>query len=77
MNLRGLKQMGKREEIEAWMIKEKVDLLFAQETHVPQNRKEKRKEFTWYLNGSKEGERESAGMAVIVRNEIFLKCSHM
>ena len=52
-----------------------IDLLFAQETHVTQNSKEKRKNYTWYLNGSDTGDREFAGMAVIVKNEIheFIK----
>ena len=33
-----------------------------------QNRKEKRKDFTWYLIGNEKGEREFAGMAAVFRN---------
>ena len=45
-----------------------VAILCAQETHVAQNTKEKRTDYTWYLNGNEEGEREFAGMAAVVQN---------
>ena len=44
INLRGLNQPGKREEIERWMNKNQIDIVCAQETHVGQNSKEKRKD---------------------------------
>ena len=52
INLRGMKQQGKREELERWMTKKNIGITCAQETHVSKNC-----EYTWYLNGSDEGER--------------------
>ena len=57
LNLRGLKQVGKREEVEMWMNKQNIDIPCAQETHAALNSKETRKEYTWYLNGNATGER--------------------
>ena len=47
-----------------------MGILCVQETHTSHNSKEKRKDYTWYLNGSNEGEREFAGMAIIIRNKM-------
>ena len=57
LNLRGLKQVGKREEVERWMDQHSIDILAAQETHTSQNSREKRKDYTWFMNGSEEGNR--------------------
>ena len=70
INLRGLKQPGKREEVERWMTAQNIDILMAQETHISQNSREKKKDYTWYLNGNEAGEREFAGMAVVVTNKM-------
>ena len=70
LNLRGLKQAGKREEVERWMEKNGIDILGTQETHISQNNKERRKNYTWYLNGNEEGEREFAGVAWVISNKL-------
>ena len=70
INVRGLKQPGKREEIERWMKKESIDITILQETHTGGNSKEKRKDYTWYLNGTEGAVREYAGMAIIHHNHL-------
>ena len=50
------------------MSKNGIDIVCARETHISQNCKERKRDYTWYLNGYAEGEREFAGMAVIIRN---------
>ena len=52
------------------MTNNSIDITCAQETHISQNSKEKKKDYTWYLNGNEQGEREFAGMAVIIRNHM-------
>ena len=44
-----------------------IGIVGAQETHTAHNSKEKRKDYTWYLNGNENGE---TGMAFIIRNDI-------
>ena len=51
------------------METKQIDILFGQETHVALNSKEKRNIYTWYLNGNEKGDREFAGMGVIVKND--------
>ena len=46
-----------------------IDIVGIQETHTPKNTKEKRTDYTWYLNGTEEGEREYAGVGIIVSNK--------
>ena len=41
LNLCGLKQVGKREEVERWMNKQNIDILCAQETHAPSTARRK------------------------------------
>ena len=67
--VRGLKQPGKREEIERWMTQNTVDIMGIQETHCAANSKEKRREYSWYLNGTEEGNREFAGVGIIINNK--------
>ena len=41
LNVRGMKQIGKREEIEKWMEAEGIEILGMQEPHITKNTKEK------------------------------------
>ena len=50
LNTKGLKQVGKREEIEKWMHDRDIDVLGLQETHIAQNNKERRQWYTWYTD---------------------------
>ena len=43
LNCRGLKEIVKRQVIERWMGKERVDILMLQETHMGENQVEERK----------------------------------
>ena len=52
------------------MEKNGIDILGTQETHISQNNKERRKNYTWYLNGNEEGEREFAGVAWVISNKL-------
>ena len=52
------------------MKKNNIDILGAQETHISHNSKERRQDFTWYINGNEEGEREFAGVAWVVSNKL-------
>ena len=52
------------------MKKNDIDIMGVQETHTSQNSKERRKDYTWYLNGNETGESEFAGMAWIISNEL-------
>ena len=70
LNIRGLKHTGKREEVEKLMNQNATDIMCLQETHTAMNSKEKRKDYTWYLNGAEDTNREYAGMAFVVKNEI-------
>ena len=48
LNIRGLRSFGKRQEIEAWMRSEKIDVMCLQETKDTETSIQKRKYFTWY-----------------------------
>eukprot|EP00959_Pyramimonas_sp_CCMP1952_P366093 7667383-Pyramimonas_sp.AAC.1 len=58
LNARGVRQAGKREEIESWMKAKNIHILALQETHIAQNSKESRNEYTWLFSGE---EHVSAG----------------
>ena len=51
------------------MIKQSIDVLALQETHIAQNNKERREKFTWYTNDNEDSKREFAGMAFVINNE--------
>ena len=70
LNLRGLMQPGKREEVERWMKKDHINIVCAQETHTSTNQKEKRKDYPWYFSGNDKGERDYAGVAIIIDNSL-------
>lgn len=46
-----MKRAGKREEIEKWMKKKGIQILAIQETHIDQNARESRAEYTWHFSG--------------------------
>ena len=53
--------IGKRQEIEKWMEKKKIDLLCIQETKINCNASESRHGFTWYFSSSvKDADRDKA-----------------
>ena len=45
-NVRGMIRAGKREMLELWASKEKIDIILIQETHINQAGVEKRKNYT-------------------------------
>ena len=47
-----------------------IAILGAQETHTDKNNKEKRQKYTWYLNGNEKGDRDYAGVAIVIRNDL-------
>ena len=69
LNIQGLKQSGKREEVEKSMTRNQIDILGIQETHIAQTNTEKGKDYCWYLNGNEENHREYAAMGVIMRSQ--------
>ena len=74
LNTRGFKQLGKREEIEAWVKTQDIDILAIQETHISCDQQERRANYTWYMSGTKrlrnEGQCE-AGVGFVIKNNIL------
>ena len=61
MNIQGINTLGKRQEIEKWMKKKKIDLLCIQETKINCNAMECRSGYTWYFSsGVKDAGRDKA-----------------
>ncbi len=51
LSAHGMKRVGKREEIEAWMKRKGIHILVIQETAIEQDSREIRGEYTWYFSG--------------------------
>ena len=73
LNIRGTNQIGVRENMDQWMKDNKIDILLLQETKSPQNKREIRKEHTWYFSGN-DKDRCHHGVGIVVRNEF---CKHI
>jgi exonuclease III len=71
LNVHGVIQKGKREEVETWMKKKGVKILFLQETYVKQNSRESRDNYTWYFSGENPIlETWTAGVGVVIENSL-------
>ena len=70
LNARGLKQIGKREEIETWMKENNIMILALQETRINTNSKEARGSCTWYWSGENKQKDETytAGVGFVIDN---------
>ena len=74
LNVRGMKQLGKREQIEAWMDRDNIDLLAIQETHLNTSHEERRKCYTWFFSG----EQQLISQQVMAGGlAIFIKSTHL
>ncbi len=71
LNVDGLMRQGKREEVEAWMKKHNIAILFLQETHTAVDSRETRGSYTWYFSGEKKllEEQWTAGVGVVIENK--------
>ena len=68
-NLRGIKQSGKRKEIERYMSENDIDIQRIQETHSSGNTKERRKWYTWFFSGGPDGEICYHGVGIVLNNQ--------
>ena len=71
LNVNGIIEIAKREEIEQWMSKNKIHILCIQETHIRKETTEHRKQYTWYLG---EADQETTvqrktGVGIVINNE--------
>ena len=71
LNARGLKQIGKREEIEVWMKENDIMILALQETRINTISKEARGSYTWHLSGENKQKEETypAGVGFVIDNK--------
>ncbi len=71
LNVDGMLRQGKREEVEAWMKKNDIAILFLQETHSAWDSREARGNYTWYFSGEKKllEEQWTAGVGVVIENK--------
>jgi len=69
LNIRGVKKVGVREEVEKWMKKHSIKVLALQETRNSQNTRETRKGHTWFFSGEGGRETYTAGVALVIDNE--------
>ena len=71
LNIQGMKEVMKREEVEEWMVRRGVDVLALQETHIPETKVEVRNKFTWYFSGkAPPGEKAIVeGVALVIKND--------
>ncbi len=71
LNVDGMLRQGKREEVEAWMKKHNIAILFLQETHSAWDSREARGSYTWYFSGEKKllEEQWTAGVGVVIDNK--------
>ena len=71
LNVDGVMRQGKREEVEAWMKKNNIAILFLQETHSDMDSRESRGSYTWYFSGEKKlvDDQWKAGVGVVIDNK--------
>ena len=53
LNVRVMKRLGKREEIEKWIKEKNMKILALQETHIAEDTCEIRDEYSWYFSGQR------------------------
>jgi exonuclease III len=66
----GMKQVGKRDEVERYMIKNNIEILMLQEPKTNQNTMEKRKTHTWYITGEPQCDAYPHGVACVIKNDL-------
>ena len=69
LNIRGTNKLGVREEVDQWMKDNNIGILAIQETKSAQNKRENRKDYTWYFSGNDEN-RCHHGVGFVVRNDL-------
>ena len=70
INTQGMKIPAKREEIEQWMSDRDVTVLGLHETHIAQNTRESRSDYTWFFSGEPkmiENEKFEAGVGFVIK----------
>ncbi len=71
INVHGMKRIGKREEVEAWMKRKGIHVLVLQETAIDTNSREIRGEYTWYFSGEKKTITNwTYGVGIVINNDI-------
>ena len=71
LNMRGAKKIGAREEVEIWMKERGIQILGLQETRIANNTRESRKEYTWFLSGEGGRETYTAGVGIVIANNML------
>ena len=66
LNVKGMKRMGKREEVEVWMKDNYVQILALQETYIGQNAREARKGYTCFFSGENGRPEYTAGVGIVI-----------
>ena len=69
LNVRGTNKLGKGEQVDDWMTDNKIDILALQETKCSENKRENRKDHTWYFRGHGEDKCEQ-GVGIIINNKL-------
>ena len=69
-NIRGTKQLGKRQVIETYMYFNDIDILIIQETHKSGDTRECRKWSSWYFSGGPEVANCHHGVGIIINNSL-------
>jgi len=69
LNIRGTNKLGVREEIVHWMNDNRIDILLLQETKSSQNKREIRKEHTWYFSGN-DKDKCHHGVGIVIRSDL-------
>ena len=68
LNVRGLKMFGKRQDIEHHMKHKGIDILTMQETHIGEDSRETRTNYSWYFSGGTSGLKTIYhGVGIIIR----------
>lgn len=70
LNVRGLKKLGKRIEIEYYMKDNRIDIMTIQETHLGEDTREVRKHYSWFFSGGVEQGTIHHGVGIIVNSKI-------
>ena len=74
LNIKGMKRIGAREELEQWMKEEDIKILALQETRINTNSREARGSYTWYFSGeykTKKDKEYTAGVGFVIDNKFL------
>ena len=70
LNVRGIRKLGKRQDIENYMTNKQIPIMCIQETHNGGNAREIRKQYSWYFSGGEEEGAIHHGVGIVISNKL-------